>query len=70
MIIQVNAYICDKCQSTTSLSQQVTIYEDPVVGLPKGWMEICGDLVCPECLRTKYPQVLEEKNSTAGDPNA
>jgi len=52
-IIQVNIFVCEFCENTESVSEDVRIYDDPVISPPeeKGvWDYINNKLACPKCL--------------------
>ena len=43
---------CDRCGTESSVVQDVTMYDDPVVAPPRGegWDYVGDLLLCPECL--------------------
>jgi hypothetical protein len=64
-IEQTNKFICDECEFTTSTTQEVEDYDDPLVVSPKGWgldPDESGEepFLCSICLR-KATEVYEAK---------
>ena len=50
MIIQTNTFICDECHAVVSVSVNESLYSDPVIFAPEGWINSKnGDLYCPDC---------------------
>jgi hypothetical protein len=72
MIIQVNTYTCDRCQTMISIPGKVLAHSDPVVPVPTGWdcSGSDGDL-CASCVeKLRVPtQVPERKCDRCGTKN-
>lgn len=56
MIIQTNVWFCERCNKIHSETEEVRVYEDPIVCLPKGWEYYYtasrrgdGFLFCDDC---------------------
>lgn len=55
-ILQVNLWTCEICGKTYATKEEVSPFDDPVVGYPskEEWNFVGPDekLACPECLRS------------------
>ncbi len=52
-VIQTNIFICDGCGNLKGITNEQSVWDDPVIEYPEDWNFKDGDDLCPICISTK-----------------